>query len=132
MKKINLDFTKIGSFGANALGMVLAIIVAFVFALPFGIGYAIDWVTDLILYTVIIEVALDFVGKLKAGGKRFCWEYFVGIVLALLTDWAFMATAHQTETIPFAEWSAVTVAGFVGTCIWFKILVSKKYKKLEG
>jgi len=130
MKKLGKpDFTKLGSFGCNALGMVLSIIVAFGFSIPFGIGYAIDWVTDLILYTVIIEVALDFVGKLKEGGKRLCWEYFVGIVVVLLADWSFMAAAHQTETIPFAKWCAILAVLAIGASVWFCIMVKKAYSK---
>lgn len=135
MKKLTLqkpDFTKLGSFGCNLLGAFLSVIVAFVFAFPFGIGYAIDWVTDLILYTVIIEVALDFVTKLHEGGKKFCWEYFVGIVLVLLTDWSFMAAAHQTENLLFGRWCAIVAVGIIGSAVWFCIPVKKKYAKLGG
>ena len=69
---------------ANLLGIILALIVGLVFSLPWGIGYAIDWVTNLALYSVIIEVAIDFVGKLKEKDHpRLCWEYLVVIAIAL-------------------------------------------------
>lgn len=129
MKKLEINLKKINSFGAYALGMVLSIIIAFCFAVPFGIGYAIDWVTDLILYTVIIEVSLDFVGKLREEKSRLCWEYFVGIAIVLASDWCFMAGAHQTETKPWAIWLGVTA--FLGVCagVWFDKMVKKAYAK---
>lgn len=131
MKK--LELTKMSSFTCNVLGMIISIIIAFGFSLPFGIGYAIDWVTDLILYTVIIEVALDLVAKLKEEKSRICWEYLCGLVLLLLTDWGFMFTAHQTENNPFFICGTVTIFLAVASFVWFKLLVSKGYKrKLEA
>lgn len=130
MKK--LDMSKMNAFGYNAIGMILSIIIAFCFAVPFGIGYAIDWVSDLILYTVIIEVSLDFVGKLREGKTRLCWEYFVGIAIVLASDWCFMACAHETETKPWAIWLSITVALGVTAGVWFNKAVSKGYARKLG
>ena len=130
MKK--LDFTKMNSFGYNAIGMVLAIIIAFCFAIPFGIGYAIDWVSDLILYTVIIEVSLDLVGKFREQKSRVCWQYFVGIGLILLADWSFMAAAHEVETKPWAIWLSITAGLGMAAGYWFNKVVAKAYAKKLG
>ena len=115
---------------ANLLGIILALIVGLVFSLPWGIGYAIDWVTNLALYSVIIEVAIDFVGKLKEKDyPRLCWEYFVGIAMILGAVWSMMATAHTTENRPFFIWLAVTVFIGVAAAIWFHLAVNKAYGK---
>ena len=115
---------------ANFLGIVLAIIVGFIFSLPWGIGYAIDWVTNLALYSVIIEVAIDFVSKLREKEHpRLRWEYFVGVVLILGAVWSMMATAHTTENTPFFIWLAVTAFIGIGAAVWFHLAVKKAYEK---
>ena len=115
---------------ANLLGIVLALVVGLIFSLPWGIGYAIDWVTNLALYSVIIEVAIDFVTKLKENKHpRLCWEYFVGVAMILGAVWSMMATAHTTENKPFFIWLAVTVFIGVASAIWFHLAVNKAYKK---
>ena len=115
---------------ANLLGIILALIVGLVFSLPWGIGYAIDWVTNLALYSVIIEVAIDFVGKLKEKDHpRLCWEYFVGIAMILGAVWSMMATAHTTENGPFFKWLAATVLISVAAAIWFHMAVKPAYEK---
>lgn len=131
MKKLKIDFSKMGSFLANFLSAILSVIIAFLFALPFGVGYAIDWVTNLILYTVIIEVSLDFVLKLKNEKEKICWKYVVGCVLVLLTDWCFMATAHQTENQKFFAFLAITAFLAVCSAVWFAIVVKRQYEVAE-
>lgn len=125
-----IKFEKMSPAVANFLGIVLAIIVGFIFSLPWGIGYAIDWVTNLALYSVIIEVAIDFVGKLKEKNHpRLCWEYFVGIAAILGAVWSMMATAHTVEIQPFFIWLAVTVLIGIGASVWFHLAVRKAYEK---
>ena len=125
-----VKFENISPAVANLLGIVLAIMVGFVFSLPWGIGYAIDWVTNLALYSVIIEVAIDFVSKLREKEhKRLCWEYFVGIGLILGGVWSMMATAHTVEIMPFFKWLAFTVLIGVGAAVWFHLAVKKAYEK---
>lgn len=115
---------------ANLLGIVLALVVGLIFSLPWGIGYAIDWVTNLALYSVIIEVAIDFVTKLKEKDHpRLCWEYFVGVAMILGAVWTMMATAHTTENMPFFKWLAFTVLIGVGAAVWFHLSVKKAYEK---
>lgn len=125
MKKI--DFSKMGSFAQNLLGAILGIIVAFLISLPWGVGYAIDWITNLVLLTVVIQVGNDFVLKLKEHRELICWQYIVGLVLIILSDWAFMATAHQSENIPFFIWGAITATAIVLTSIWWNLVVKKAY-----
>jgi hypothetical protein len=124
-----LDFTKMGSFVQNLLGAVLGIIVAFLLSLPWGVGYAIDWVTNLVLLTVVIQVGNDFVLKLKSAKHLICWQYVVGLVAIILSDWAFMATSHQTENTPFFIWLAITAAATTITAIWWNLAVKKAYAK---
>lgn len=125
MKKI--DFSKMGSFAQNLLGAILGIIVAFLISLPWGVGYAIDWITNLVLLTVVIQVGNDFVLKLKEHRELICWQYIAGLVLIILSDWAFMATAHQSENIPFFIWGAITATAIVLTSIWWNLVVKKAY-----
>lgn len=125
-----IKFESMSTAFANFLGIVLAIIVGFIFSLPWGIGYAIDWVTNLALYSVIIEVAIDFVSKLREKEHpRLCWEYFVGVVLILGAVWSMMATAHTTENTPFFIWLAVTAFIGTGAAVWFHLAVKKAYEK---
>lgn len=115
---------------ANLLGIVLALVVGLIFSLPWGIGYAIDWVTNLALYSVIIEVAIDFVTKLKEKDHpRLCWKYFVGVAMILGAVWSMMATAHTTENGPFFKWLAATVLISVASAIWFHLTVKPAYEK---
>lgn len=125
MKKI--DFSKMGSFAQNLLGAVLGIVVAFLISLPWGVGYAIDWITNLVLLTVVIQVGNDFVIKLKEHRELICWQYIVGLVLIILADWAFMATAHQTENNPFFIWGAITATATALTAVWWNLVVKKAY-----
>lgn len=132
LKKIN--FSKMGSFVQNLLGAVLGIIVAFLLSLPWGVGYAVDWVTNLILLTVVIQVGNDFVLKLKqkyteGQPNLICWQYIVGLVLIILSDWSFMAFAHQTENNPFFIWGAITALTITATAIWWNLVVKKAYEK---
>ena len=86
---------------ANLLGIVLALVVGLIFSLPWGIGYAIDWVTNLALYSVIIEVAIDFVTKLKEKDHpRLCWEYFVGVAMILGAVWTNRRKTTNTDALP--------------------------------
>ena len=125
-----IKFEKMSPAVANLLGIILALVVGLVFSLPWGIGYAIDWVTNLALYSVIIEVAIDFVTKLKEKDHpKLCWQYFVGIVMILGAVWSMMATAHTVEVTPFFIWGAVTVFIAIGASIWFHLAVKSAYEK---
>lgn len=125
-----IKFERMSPAVANLLGIILALVVGLVFSLPWGIGYAIDWVTNLALYSVIIEVAIDFVTKLKEKDHpKLCWQYFVGVVLILGAVWTMMFTAHTTENRPFFKWLAVTVLIGVAAAIWFNKAVKPAYEK---
>ena len=125
-----IKFERMSPAVANLLGIILALVVGLVFSLPWGIGYAIDWVTNLALYSVIIEVAIDFVTKLKEKDHpKLCWQYFVGIVMILGAVWSMMATAHTVEVTPFFIWGAVTVFIAIGASIWFHLAVKSAYEK---
>ena len=128
MKK-KIDFSKMSTFTCNFIGAVIATIVAFLCTLPWGVGYAIDWVTNLILYTVIIECSLDLVIKLKNQKELLCWQYYVGLVAILLSNWSFMATAKQTENKPFFIWLSITAALTAVTGIWWNKAVKGAYEK---
>lgn len=130
--KHKIDFSKMGSFAQNLLGATLGIIVAFLISLPWGVGYAIDWITNLILLTVVIQVGNDFVLKLKEHRELICWQYIVGLVLIILSDWSFMATAHQTENRPFFIWGAVTATAIVLTSVWWNLIVKKAYESKKA
>ena len=89
--------------------------------------------TNLALYSVIIEVAIDFVTKLKEKDHpKLCWQYFVGIVMILGAVWSMMATAHTVEVTPFFIWGAVTVFIAIGASIWFHLAVKSAYEKRLG
>ena len=125
-----IKFERMSPAVANLLGIILALVVGLMFSLPWGIGYAIDWVTNLALYSVIIEVAIDFVTKLKEKDHpKLCWEYFVGVALILGADWSMMATSHTTENKPFFKWIAFTVLMSIAAAIWFHRVVNKAYEK---
>lgn len=130
MKKI--DFSKMGSFAQNLLGAILGIVVAFLISLPWGVGYAIDWITNLVLLTVVIQVGNDFVLKLKEHRELICWQYVAGLILIILADWAFMATAHQTENNPFFIWGAITATLIALTAVWWNLVVKKAYAERLG
>lgn len=118
-----------GSFVQNLLGAVLGIVVAFLLSLPWGVGYAIDWVTNLAIITAVLQVGNDFVRKLKEHRELICWQYIVGLVCIILSDWAFIAFSHQTENNPFFIWGAITALAITLTAVWWNLVVKKAYEK---
>lgn len=117
----------------NLLILISSMIIGAVFNLPFGWGAVLDFVTSMVICILITMVLADAWYKVCKEPWKLCWQYWVGLVLVLLADWAFL-WASKTTTIPsMFMLLAVTAIIGSGAGAWFffkyKPVIEQKEKE---
>jgi len=111
----------------NVIVLMTSVLICVLFALPFGIDAVIQFVTDAVIIIVISQVCGDFWFKLTREPERLCWQYWVGVVGVLGSDWLFMwASKSITFNAMFLR-LGFCVAAILVTVLWFELV----YGKLE-
>ena len=83
----------------NILILLSSMFIGALFNLPFGWGAVLDFVTSMVICIVITMVLADAWYKICKEKWKLCWQYWIGIILVLLSDWAFL-WASKTTTFP--------------------------------
>lgn len=103
----------------NILILLSSMFIGALFNLPFGWGAVLDFVTSMVICIVITMVLADAWYKICKEKWKLCWQYWIGIILVLLSDWAFL-WASKTTTFPrMFMLLAITVFISLGAGSWF-------------
>ena len=121
------------SFVRNMLILISSMIIGAVFNIPFGFGAVLDFVTAMIIYIVITLALGDVWYKVCMEKWKLCWQYWVGVVLILLADWAFLSASKTTTFTMMFIMLAITAVIGLGAGSWFffryKPLIEAKKKE---
>lgn len=96
----------------NILILFSSMLIGALFNLPFGWGAVLDFVTSMVICIVITMGLADAWYKVCKEKWKLCWQYWIGLSLVLLSDWAFL-WASKTTTFPMM-FTLLAVTAFIG------------------
>jgi len=115
----------------NVIVLATGVLIAIGFALPFGIDAVIEFVTDAVIIIVITQVCGDFWFKLTREPEKLCWQYWVGVVGILGSDWLFMWASKSVVFKAMFLRIGFCVAAILATVLWFELVYDKIEKELQ-
>lgn len=113
----------------NLITMACAMILSTIMMLPFGIGAILDFVSQMIVMMLVAICIGDIWYKAIRERWKLCWQYWIGLVLVLGADWAFLWASKTTAF--FFMWIALGLTAVLagGAGFWFACFYKPEVKK---